>query len=79
MAKLKLKKEGVIHGDDYECYTVNDIQNITNYDFLERLSFNIITPGQPTSDFIIFIYFHPSELRRKRFHVFKLNYFINSS
>ena len=46
----KLKKQGVIYGENYNAYSVKDIRNITNYDFLEKLCDNIITPGQPPEE-----------------------------
>ena len=49
-AKEKLKKQGVIYGNNYNAYSVNDIRNITNYEFLEKLCENIITPGQPPEE-----------------------------
>lgn len=50
-AALKLKAQGVIHGDDFDAYTVEDIRNIQNYEFLEKLSVNIYPSAQPTNDF----------------------------
>ena len=47
---MRLKEQGVIYGNNYDAYSVEDIKNITNYTFLERLSHNIITPGQPQDD-----------------------------
>ena len=41
LQRLKIFQQGVIHGDDYSHYTIDEIRNITNYDFLERMSDNI--------------------------------------
>ena len=49
-AELKLKKQGVVHGDFYDAYTIEEIRKITNYDFLEKLCQNIYGPAQPNSD-----------------------------
>ena len=46
----KLMNEGVIYGDNYSAYSPEEIRNITNYDFLEKLCQNIVTPGQPKEE-----------------------------
>jgi len=48
-AERRVKKEGVIYGNHYELYTISDIQNITNYDFLEEMLGKIYPCGQPQS------------------------------
>ena len=51
VAAGKLLDQGVIHGDNYNSYSIEDIRNIENYDFLEKLRDNIYPSGQPQSDF----------------------------
>lgn len=46
----KLKQQGVIYGENYSAYSPEEIRNITNYDFLEKLCDNIVTPGQPKEE-----------------------------
>ena len=48
LAMKKLQDQGVIHGKDYEAYTITDIENIHNYDFLEKLRANILNRPQPS-------------------------------
>ena len=50
-AARKLVEQGVIYGNNFDAYTAEDIRNITNYDFLEKLSFNICPSAQPPNDF----------------------------
>ena len=51
LAATKLKEQGVIHGDDFDAYTIEDIRKIQNYEFLEKLSVNICPNAQPPNDF----------------------------
>lgn len=51
LAATKLKEQGVIHGDDFDAYTIEDIRKIQNYEFLEKLSANICPNAQPPNDF----------------------------
>ena len=51
VAAKKLVEQGVKHGDNFDAYTVEDIRNITNYEFLEKLYLNIIPCGQPPNDY----------------------------
>ena len=46
-AAKKLEAQGVIHGNNYNAYTIADIRNIQNYDFLEEMSANVYPAAQP--------------------------------
>ena len=35
--KKRLTEEGVIHGDNYEAYSVQEIMNIKNLDFMYKM------------------------------------------
>ena len=50
-ADRKLVQQGVVHGDNFDAYTIEDIRNITNYEFLEKLSANIYPNAQPPNEF----------------------------
>ena len=50
-AAKKLVTQGVIHGNDYDAYTIADIRNIQNYDFLEEMSANLYPSTQPQHDY----------------------------
>ena len=41
--------EGAIYGHEYHLYNVSEISHITNYDFLERMSYNMFPSHQPQS------------------------------
>lgn len=52
VAAKKLVEQGVIHGDDFDAYTIEEIRNITNIDFLEKMSVDVyVKPcGQPPNE-----------------------------
>jgi len=43
-------EQGVVHGDNYELYTDEDIRKITNYEFLEKLHGSIMPQDQPWNE-----------------------------
>lgn len=49
MEKKRVTEQGVVYGDRYECYGLEEIANIKNIDFLKKLSANIFPAGQPPS------------------------------
>ena len=44
-----VKEQGVIYGHRYDLYTIDDIQKISNYEFLSDMLANIFPAGQPTT------------------------------
>ena len=45
-----LKEQGVINGHRYDLYTIEDIQKISNYEFLSDILANIFPAGQPSTE-----------------------------
>ena len=45
-----VKEQGVIYGHRYDLYTIEDIQKISNYEFLSDMLANMIPAGQPTTE-----------------------------
>ena len=45
-----IKEQGVIYGHHYDLYSLEDIQKISNYDFLNEMLTNMIPAGQPTTE-----------------------------
>ena len=43
-------RRGVIYGDDYERYNVEEIRNIKDYEFLNSMLMNRFGPRQPPTD-----------------------------
>ena len=50
-AAQKWISQGVIHGKNYDAYTITDIRNIQNYEFLEEMSANLYPSTQPRHDY----------------------------
>ena len=50
-AAKKLVEQGVIHGKDFDAYTIEEIRNIQNYDFLEEMSANVYPAAQPWDEY----------------------------
>lgn len=48
--KRRLMEEGVIYGDQYEAYSVEEIMKITNLDFLYKMSQNMCPSAQPPTE-----------------------------
>ena len=46
----RVKEEGIIYGDHYDLYSLADIQNITNFDFLEEMLEKIYPCAQPQTE-----------------------------
>ena len=49
-AERMIREQGAIYGHQYDMYTVEDIQRITNYEFLCDMLANMIPAGQPTTE-----------------------------
>lgn len=43
-------RRGVIYGDDYQRYSVEEIRSIKDYDFLNSMFMNRFGPAQPPTD-----------------------------
>ena len=48
--KKRLTEEGVIYGNQYEAYSVEEIMNIKNLDFLYEMSLNMCPNAQPPTE-----------------------------
>ena len=48
--RRRVIEEGVIYGDRYDCYTVQDIQKITDMNFLNEMLNKMIPCGQPQTE-----------------------------
>lgn len=50
VAEMLIKEQGAIYRENIERFSIDEINKITNFDFLERMSSKVFLPAQPITN-----------------------------